>query len=268
MRLRNVTTLLKRHFKVGVRARGALLVPACLIASALAVALSDSSAADTEADRLTVWDGVYTTDQAVRGKAYYEAYCSECHEPNLLGRHGFTALRDEVFMDSWGGYTLYDYFARKRETMPPLEPASLADDIYLDVTAYVLLMNGFPAGNDPVNVDRMVRIAIQPKEGPVPLRDFELVRVVGCLSDSRNGVWVLRSATEPVRTRSPDPSSGEELRDSRQRDLGAQTFELRNVHPSPESYQGHRVEVKGFLTLEQGRINVNALQTLDSACGA
>ncbi len=47
-------------------------------ASGLGRAMSQDS-------RTTVWDGVYTADQAARGKVVYDSHCSSCHLADLGG---------------------------------------------------------------------------------------------------------------------------------------------------------------------------------------
>ena len=52
----------------------------------------------------TVWDGVYTSDQAARGEAAYADSCSGCHRDDLRGYNG--VLVGGRFMDSWREDTL------------------------------------------------------------------------------------------------------------------------------------------------------------------
>ena len=63
---------------------------------------------------------------------------------------------------------------------PPDSPASLSDQDYLDIVAHVLRANGFPAGNETLNLARLDDIAIVKSRGgggrSVP--NFALVRVV------------------------------------------------------------------------------------------
>jgi mono/diheme cytochrome c family protein len=59
----------------------------------------------------SVWDGVYSDAQAARGREAYEYSCASCHQQ-----------------------------------MPQDAPASLRPQTYLDLVAYLLQSNGFPAG--------------------------------------------------------------------------------------------------------------------------
>src|SRR5437879_8333177 len=54
-------------------------------------------------------------------------------------------------MDRWHDYNLRSLFALIKSEMPPLrfrtpEARPLADDTYVDIIAYILKANGFPAG--------------------------------------------------------------------------------------------------------------------------
>ena len=74
-----------------------------------------ASAQDRKA-RKTVWDGVYTTAQAERGKAAYGAKCAMCHNADLSGYQG--ALKGDHFMEHWRESALNDLFANISATMP------------------------------------------------------------------------------------------------------------------------------------------------------
>src|SRR3974390_1863142 len=48
----------------------------------------------------TVWDGVYTADQAERGRIAFSNNCAECHGENLEGGDG-KALSGDQFWKDW-----------------------------------------------------------------------------------------------------------------------------------------------------------------------
>ena len=102
----------------------------------------------------TVWEGVYTPEQATRGKKLYEESCSECHLDTLQGDGAdVPALTGEVFLDEWQDQPVYKLFARIRETMPQDSPSSLTTQTYLDILAYVFQSNKFPAGEEELKRD-------------------------------------------------------------------------------------------------------------------
>lgn len=94
----------------------------------------------------SVWDGVYTEEQAKRGEALYEKQCSTCHGDKLAGRESAPPLTGGAFMANWNGLTLGDLFERIRRTMPQDAPGKLSRQQNADVLAYVLNFNKFPAG--------------------------------------------------------------------------------------------------------------------------
>jgi cytochrome c5 len=208
----------------------------------------------------TVWDGVYSDAQAARGEARYRASCSGCHDEG--------PRRGEAFMRDWSGSDVASLFGQIRTSMPPGAPASLSDDEYLTIVAYMLRVNDFPAGRDELTADAAKRALIQGRTGTEPLPNFALARLVGCLAAGPGADWTLANASAPARTRNPAASTGEELAASAAAALGSQTIRLMNVYPRPEAYVGHKVEAKGFLIRDPGgdRINATAVQTLAARC--
>ena len=96
----------------------------------------------------SVQQGVYTTAQAERGRSSYAARCAECHGPDLSGSSfgdGVPPLKRDDFMT---GRNLKDVFDQVKRSMPFSAPATLPDMVYLDVLAFVLKENGYPAGPD------------------------------------------------------------------------------------------------------------------------
>ena len=94
----------------------------------------------------TVWDGVYTEEQAKRGEALYEKQCSSCHGDKLAGRESAPPLTGGAFLANWNGLRLGDLFERIRKTMPQASPGKLTRQQNADILAYVLSFNKFPAG--------------------------------------------------------------------------------------------------------------------------
>jgi S-disulfanyl-L-cysteine oxidoreductase SoxD len=94
----------------------------------------------------SVWDGVYTEEQAKRGEAVYQKECAACHGAELTGGESAPPLTGGVFQANWNGLTLGDLFDRIRKTMPLSKPNSLARQQVADVLAFMLSINKFPAG--------------------------------------------------------------------------------------------------------------------------
>ena len=108
----------------------------------------------------TTASGVYTADQANRGRDVYAMQCRSCHTP--------ASHTGAIFAAWWDRKTLADLFQFVVTRMPKNEPGSLQPDEYLDVTAYLLKLNELPAGNEPMSADtvalRKVRIDVGKKE--------------------------------------------------------------------------------------------------------
>ncbi|MBZ5576801.1 MAG: cytochrome c [Acidobacteriia bacterium] len=94
----------------------------------------------------SVWDGVYTRDQAKRGEALYSTECAACHGLTLNGGEMAPALTGGEFLSNWNGLTVGDLFDRIRRSMPADRPGSLNREKNADILAHILSMNQFPAG--------------------------------------------------------------------------------------------------------------------------
>ena len=117
---------------------------------------------------LSVWEGVYTKEQAKRGEALYVQNCSSCHGPDLSGNDEAAPLAGPAFLSSWDGLSVGDLANRVRVSMPPNNLGKLSRQQIVDILSYVLSFNSFPAGNaelDPkAELLKQVRIeATKPK---------------------------------------------------------------------------------------------------------
>ena len=99
----------------------------------------------------TVWSGVFTVEQAARGKETAEATCAACHASDMLGDTA-PALTGDAFIGHWYGAKLTE-LVDKVETMPADAPGSLKNEEYADVVAYMLQLNGFPAGQEALVIE-------------------------------------------------------------------------------------------------------------------
>jgi mono/diheme cytochrome c family protein len=97
-------------------------------------------------DTRSVWDGVYTEEQAQRGEPLYRASCASCHGDTLKGAGETPPLSGGPFLANWNGLTLGDLFERIRRTMPQDKPGRLSRQYKADILAYVLKVNKFPTG--------------------------------------------------------------------------------------------------------------------------
>ena len=103
----------------------------------------------------TVWDGVYTEEQAARGSVIYRQACRKCHFADLSGAGDPGATPGEVapglvgfsFSSRWNELTVAELFLAIARGMPSDRPGTLKPQATADVTSYVLKRNEFPAGN-------------------------------------------------------------------------------------------------------------------------
>jgi len=99
----------------------------------------------------TVWDGIYTDEQATRGETLYAERCGKCHGDTLGGQEAAPALTGSTFYSNWEGEALEALFDRIRSTMPQDKPGSLSRAQNADILAHMLRAGGFPAGPMPLD---------------------------------------------------------------------------------------------------------------------
>jgi mono/diheme cytochrome c family protein len=94
----------------------------------------------------TVWDGVYTAEQAKRGAALYADRCATCHGLALTGGESAPPLTGGEFMSNWSGLTVGELFDRIRVSMPADRPGTLTREQTVNILAHILNVGEFPAG--------------------------------------------------------------------------------------------------------------------------
>jgi mono/diheme cytochrome c family protein len=111
-----------------------------------AVAALSHAARQSQPQRTTK-DRVYTDAQAARGEALASKIgCGRCHGPDLDGGGDETPpLWGIEFTSNWYGTTLRDLNLKLNE-MPPDAKEKLRPQDYADLAAFLLQINGYPAG--------------------------------------------------------------------------------------------------------------------------
>jgi quinoprotein glucose dehydrogenase len=94
----------------------------------------------------SIWDGVYTEEQARRGKDLYLTHCLSCHGESLQGGGQVHALVGPEFAANWNGLSMGDMLERTRISMPMDKPGTLSRQQIADVLSFVLSANKAPAG--------------------------------------------------------------------------------------------------------------------------
>jgi mono/diheme cytochrome c family protein len=119
------------------------LLIVCLLSSAAAAPMSGQSSGATET---TVRDGVYSEEQSKRGRSTYDEKCASCHDGGTMGPE----LWGDPFLEQWENKYVGAFFTRIQTTMPEEAPGTLSENEVLDIIAYVLKTNGFPAGDKAI----------------------------------------------------------------------------------------------------------------------
>ena len=114
----------------------------------------------TEAVAATIWEGVYTTEQADRGQQIALANCFVCHSAS--------EWRGPRFLRSWEGRRLGDLYERIRRTMPQNDPGRQTAEEYADIVAYMLSLQNVPTGDGqrelPSDLEVLDAIFVTPAE--------------------------------------------------------------------------------------------------------
>jgi mono/diheme cytochrome c family protein len=222
----------------------------------------------------TVLDGAYTTAQAARGENEYGNNCARCHGADLDGGGAAPALHTSDFVDHWREDHLATLFQFIRTNMPQNGPGpnGLREQQYLDVLAFLLSVNGLPAGSKELTTADLDTMLVG-VDGPKPLPPSALVRVVGCLARPADG-WTLARSSAPARVRSNgDTTNPAELDASGRMPLGNLDYRLPSLgddHKEPEllAEVGKKVQVKGVVNGQgaAARISVLSFTPLGQNC--
>lgn len=117
---------------------------------------------------------IFTAAQAEAGRVAYENTCGQCHTATLTGRKGepgetppveslsaayrtfigprgyVSPLAGRSFIERWGSKTAAELIARFQETVPQFPPEGMNGETTVNITAYILQMNGANAGSRPL----------------------------------------------------------------------------------------------------------------------
>ena len=104
---------------------------------------------------------VFTDAQAASGGTAYKQHCASCHGAQLEGQHLAPALTGDRFDRTWGGKTADALMFQLRRMPPQLSGqaaatnrgATLNDDTYAALLAFLLQANGVQAGQAPLTSD-------------------------------------------------------------------------------------------------------------------
>ena len=96
---------------------------------------------------------LYTAAQADEGAKVWTATCAGCHEAK--------DVTSADFRTKWVGRNLFELYEQIRTTMPDDGPGTLTPEQYLHSVAYILKLNGLPAGETPLVSDSATMSALK-----------------------------------------------------------------------------------------------------------
>ena len=101
--------------------------------------------------------GVFTEKQASRGEAHFRSVCANCH--------GIREFTSPGIFRAWSGRPIRELLEMVASLMPDDNPGGLERQVYVDVMAYLLAENGYPAGDNDLPSDdgALGRILIEVK---------------------------------------------------------------------------------------------------------
>jgi mono/diheme cytochrome c family protein len=116
----------------------------------------------------TIWNGVFSAQQAKRGEAIAGKRCAACHSADLAGGQDGPPLVGPDVLQAWSGTNAGDLFDRIRTTMPADAPQSLSAQDTADILAFIFSQNKCPAGEEelPSGMEALKQIQITPERKP------------------------------------------------------------------------------------------------------
>lgn len=109
---------------------------------------------------VSVLDGVFTAGQASRGERRFQQVCAACHRSSDFAGNRFRV--------SWVNQTVFDLYDLIANTMPEGNPGSLSLEEYVDIVAFFLEVNEYPAGETELPFEASPLRDIRIEAVPVP----------------------------------------------------------------------------------------------------
>jgi mono/diheme cytochrome c family protein len=246
-------------------------VVVCLLAAVVVAASLDSfvarivaaqAPAESGVPSQSVWQGVYTGAQAVRGQASYLQSCSRCHAVDAAGVA--SRFSGDKFWAAWGEAPLDRLYGYLRRSMPNDAPGTLSEATYADITAFLLRGNGIPAGDRELTGDAVAAIRLAPRDSDGSLPDGAFVAVSGCLAKRANS-WLVTHAGAPARSSSTASAAAAAAAIPQQ--FGDGAFQLLYVIAPLDAMVGHQVVVRGLLVRQPAAaVNVMTVDSVSPNC--
>jgi mono/diheme cytochrome c family protein len=116
-----------------------------MIYKTLLFSLIFGTALSSAAQVRSITERVYSAAQATRGEQLYKAQCAGCHGDVMQGTIGPPLIGD-AFLANWSARPLTAFVDKIQKTMPFNTPGSLSRPQSIDLTAYILQIGKFAAG--------------------------------------------------------------------------------------------------------------------------
>ena len=142
------------------RARWTIALTLCLLAlpAHRGVAQAADGAKKPAPTTLTTLSGVYSAAQARSGRNVFRGACESCH--------ALSELTGPTFWNKVAGKPLAELFTYVSTKMPSDDPGSLGEEYYTSVLAFMLQLNGMPAGEKdlPADSTALAKILVVPPD--------------------------------------------------------------------------------------------------------
>jgi cytochrome c len=131
-------------------------VALAVVAIAVIVTIVQAFGASTKPPAL------YTKTQATAGAKVYTARCEVCHGAHLEGVNGPPLVGHNIaVLGEKNHLTVGDFFQFITQQMPLNAPGSLSHADYVNVLAYLLQKNGYPAGSKPLTYSGAMKSSVR-----------------------------------------------------------------------------------------------------------
>ena len=147
--------------KVGAIPRNLFYPALCFLLVLGYMLLNFAWAAKAQQNNQSSPQAVYSKEQADTGSKLYSQHCASCHGAKLQGVAG-PPLGGAAFEAKWlnGKKTADDLYYIMHTQMPLNAPGSLKESEYLDILAFVLQQNGYPAGKNALSTKELKDIKL------------------------------------------------------------------------------------------------------------
>lgn len=116
-----------------------------IVGMAVLLAALVAQPGEAQSREKTIWDGVYTTEQAARGQQIAQQNCTACHSA--------AEWTGPSFLGVWSGRPVRELHLMIRSAMPMDGPGRLSPQEYTDIIAYMLRLADVPAGETELPAD-------------------------------------------------------------------------------------------------------------------